>query len=410
MKILILTNQPYPYMTGGSTNKLIGETKYLQRAGCEIILISSRGGNKRLQKRGVFNYAKIKQVGFPYVALGKNKGLKLLGRMFLWTIINITYFILSFIHSLFYIKQVDVISIKGIQSDGLCGVLLKKLFKKRLVYEHAGGLSRKRAKLFKQHGRGKWFSKLGLKYNNLVERIVYKNCDAIMTQENMEDYYRRLGFMGDYHIIPNGRDTEEFYPQSCDEIKKEYGLKGKVILFVGRLAPVKNIDKIIEAFSMIKQEASLVIVGDGEMKEELHKKASQSLGPNSINFVGAHKDVVPFYNAADVLVIASDYEGFPGVLIEAMACEKVVVASPVGVIPQVIKAGENGYLLPKHWDLHDLSFGMIKGINAPNSIKINAKKTMKSNYSWDVVIKKFISVYNVKNGNPLAKNEESQKG
>jgi len=310
--------------------------------------------------------------------------------MLLGFISKLSYLVFAFFKSLTLIKGTDVISIKGIHGDGLCGVLLKKLFKKRLVFEHAGGLNQKRAKLFKQMNKGKHLTRLLLWFNTFTERIVYKNCDAIMTQEDVEDYYRKLGFKGEYHIIPNGRDPEKYYPQETT-LKEEHGIKGKVILFVGRLVPVKNIDKIIKAFDLLDDGTSLVIVGDGELRDKLQGQARKNKHPENIYFMG-HQEVTPYYNIADILVIASDYEGFPGVLIEAMACGKVVVATPVGVIPKVIN-GSNGYLLPSKWNEKDLAEGMRLGLNAPYSVKKESKRTFDENYSWDTVIEIFIRIY-----------------
>jgi len=395
MKLLILTNQPYPNMIGGSAKKLTGECKYLDKNNHEVNIISSRGGDKKLRDHDAICYANIKQVGLPYIPLGKARGFKLIFKLNLWIIVNFIYFWAALFRGIKIANSVDTISIKGVHSDGLCGVILKKIFKKRLVYEHAGGLNIKRAKLFKHKKRGALFLKIGLWFNTFTERIVYRNCDAIMTQESMEDYYRDLGFKGDYYVIPNGRDADEFHPFGDINVylKKDMDISGKVILFVGRFDPVKNVDKIIDAFSLIKEKVHLVIVGGGDLGPELMKHAEESLGSKNIHFMGSKPDVTPYYMMADALVIASTYEGFPGVLIEGMASELAVVSTPVGTVPKVIKDGENGYLIPKKWKTSDLTIGMIKAINAPDKLRENARLTFEENYSWDVVIKKFIQVY-----------------
>jgi len=392
MKIITLINQPYPNMTGGSANKLLGEVKYLHKKKHEVHIIAARGGNSKLRLKDSEKCASLSHVGLPYIPLGTSKHIFLLFKMLLGFLSKLSYFIFAFFKSLTLIKGTDVISIKGIHGDGLCGVLLKKIFHKRLVFEHAGGLNQKRAKLFKQMKKGKYLTRLLLWFNTLTERIVYRNCDAIMTQEDVEDYYRKLGFKGEYHIIQNGRDTEKYYPQRTT-LKKEHGIKGKVILFVGRFVPVKNINKIIKAFDLLDDGTSLVLVGDGELRDELQDQARKNNYPENIYFMGHQDDVTPYYNIADILVIASDYEGLPGVLVEAMACGKTVVASPVGVIPKVID-GSNGYLLPSKWDENDLVEGMILGLNSPYSVRKKSKKTFDENYSWEVVIEKFIRIYN----------------
>jgi glycosyltransferase involved in cell wall biosynthesis len=221
-----------------------------------------------------------------------------------------------------------------------------------------------------------------------------------MTQEDVEDYYRQLGFKGTYHIIPNGRDSDTFHPfhgLDIPRLKKEMGLNTNVILFIGRLAPVKNVDKIIKAFDLVpNSNVSLLIIGDGELYEDLIEQSGMALKSKDIIFLGAKKNVSEYYNLADVFVIASDYEGFPGVLIEAMASENKIVASPVGTIPKVIKNGKTGFLLPKNWKVTDLAIGMIKALEAPEKMGEDARLIFEHNYSWDVVIKKFLEIYSGK--------------
>ena len=130
--------------------------------------------------------------------------------------------------------------------------------------------------------------------------------------------------------------------------------ENRVILYVGRIEPLKGLDIMLEAVSLLEgcAETRLVIVG-GSLEEDAElerlKGLSESLGiENKVTFTGSvPQEMLPdFYSAADVFVLPSYYESFGLVALEAMACGTPVVASRVGGLNTFIKQGETGYLIP----------------------------------------------------------------
>ena len=128
----------------------------------------------------------------------------------------------------------------------------------------------------------------------------------------------------------------------------------KTILTVGRVSRLKRHDLILAAFEAIAgadPDLHLVCVGDRDRHEEnwwqaLQEKTGRSAYSDRIHWIGKVDDVRPWYRAAAVMVLASDHESFGRVLVEAMSVGLPVVATRVGGIPEIIRHGQDGLLVP----------------------------------------------------------------
>ncbi len=154
-------------------------------------------------------------------------------------------------------------------------------------------------------------------------------------------------------VIPCGVDLELFQPVGEDIARGELGLNShRLILFVGRIEPLKAIDKLIEAMTYLKrQDLRLAIIGgDGPAQPEIKrlKKLSWKLElGDKVSFLGTVKqERLPYYySAADVCVVPSYYESFGLVTLESLACGTPVVSTRVGDARSIIKPGETGYVV-----------------------------------------------------------------
>jgi D-inositol-3-phosphate glycosyltransferase len=160
---------------------------------------------------------------------------------------------------------------------------------------------------------------------------------------------------GKVSVIPLGVDLDRFRPADQVAARHALGLNGeRIILFVGRLEPLKGIDILINAAASLESDVdcSVLIVGGDETSKtqvaRLRYLARQRGIEERIAFVGAvdHEMLPLYYNAADVCVVPSHYESFGLVAVEAMASGVPVVASRVGGLMGTVKDGETGYLIP----------------------------------------------------------------
>jgi glycosyltransferase involved in cell wall biosynthesis len=111
---------------------------------------------------------------------------------------------------------------------------------------------------------------------------------------------------------------------------------------------VKRTDDVLAAFKRLRDdgvEACLCMVGDGPDRERLERRASELGVIRDTLFLGYQEDVAPYYAAFDALVLPSANEGTPVSVIEALAAETPVVATRVGGVPDVVRDGEEGFLV-----------------------------------------------------------------
>jgi D-inositol-3-phosphate glycosyltransferase len=157
-------------------------------------------------------------------------------------------------------------------------------------------------------------------------------------------------------VVPCGVDLELFSPMDKHIARKKLGLREgeRIILFVGRIEPLKGIDILINAAAQLHEDENfrvLIVGGDARAEQEIAQLtalARQLDIDHHVSFVGAvpHDELPTYYNAADVCVVPSYYESFGLVAIESMACGTPVVASRVGGLTSTVSDGETGYLIP----------------------------------------------------------------
>ncbi|SNS18499.1 2-deoxystreptamine N-acetyl-D-glucosaminyltransferase / 2-deoxystreptamine glucosyltransferase [Geodermatophilus pulveris] len=177
-----------------------------------------------------------------------------------------------------------------------------------------------------------------------VERAALRRADAVVVLTDRTAAALRGDGVPAARVatIPSGFDPDLFAAPHDDVLP---GAGRPRIGYVGRLAPQKRVDRLVAAVGRMREPASLVVVGDGPDRERVHALAAGLPRVHLTGFV-EHAAVPAVLAALDVLVLPSDYEEMGSVLTEALASGLPVVASDVGGIPEVVRDGETGLLVP----------------------------------------------------------------
>ena len=126
-----------------------------------------------------------------------------------------------------------------------------------------------------------------------------------------------------------------------------WGSTGDVLVFAGRLGPQKALGVALEALAAVA-DVTLVVAGDGPEREALERRAAELGLDGRVRFLGSvpRERVLRLFRAADASVLPSAWENFPHTVVEALAVGCPVIATAVGGVPEVVRDGENGLLVP----------------------------------------------------------------
>jgi glycosyltransferase involved in cell wall biosynthesis len=197
-------------------------------------------------------------------------------------------------------------------------------------------------------------------------------------------------------VLPNGININQFYPLG----EKEENL----VLFVGRVCREKGIFTLLKAISSLKTSVKLAIIGPQNCDQqqfdnmlELIKKENEK-GKHRITYLGAknREEIIEWYRKASLLVLPSQREGLPMVILESLACETPVVATSVGGIPEIFSHNECGILVPPNSPLKLAEAIQFLLDNKDIRTKFGKKGRIMviEKYSMDKVVEKLCKIYN----------------
>jgi glycosyltransferase involved in cell wall biosynthesis len=196
---------------------------------------------------------------------------------------------------------------------------------------------------------------IGLERRSRARRLFWKldqmsgawAADAqVAVSDFMLDHMHRHPHARHPRRIYNGVDPDAYtYTTTTINAQRDHLVVG----FVGRLAPGKGADRLIEAFAWVSERlsAKLLIAGDGPERPRLEVMAGELDAGSAIDFLGIIDDPATFWRRCDIAVVPSEIlESFSMVTLEAMACGKPVVATNSGAIPELVFDGTTGMLVP----------------------------------------------------------------
>lgn len=247
-----------------------------------------------------------------------------------------------------------------------------------------------------------------------LSRLVYLLSDRVVTPSvlNKQMLMKSHGLTNSkIEVLSNGVNTSNFYftPIEADALRSRLGLIGKkVILSVGHYpAPSKGIEFLLRGARSILSafpEAVFVFIGQGaEDRVEVQymnrvNRIISDLGLKQrvifLDYV-PHSKLAHYYSMADVFVQPSVIESFGMPMIEAMACERPVVATKVGAAPEVLSSSQNGILVDAA-NTDSLSNAIIRILSnekLSRIVGINARNSVLNKYDWNAIAKNLVRIY-----------------
>ena len=150
------------------------------------------------------------------------------------------------------------------------------------------------------------------------------------------------------------------------------GQKEKLIIFVGRLEPVKGCDIFLRALALLRlDDFKLLVLGSGPQKKSL-KSLSAKLGLKNLEFLGSVSDIQNYYKKAKIIVSSSRFEGLGNVLIESAFFDCIRVATPTAGAMELLEDGKNGFI-SSDFSEQALAKAILKALNADESVLENTR-------------------------------------
>ncbi len=241
-----------------------------------------------------------------------------------------------------------------------------------------------------------------------IERRMMAASDRIvaLTSVDRQQMIRHYGEQAPIVVIPGGVDLERFAPLPQATARQELGLdpSARIILFVGRIQRLKGLEILLRALAQLSDiGAQLVIVGGrpGNSHESREIQRLQHLAARlgiaeQTRFVGAvpHEHLPSYYAAADVLAMASSYESFGLVAVEALACGTPVVATRVGGLRSIVRDGETGLLVP--WRDADLFAERLRRVLSDAALRARLASNARASvleFGWDRIAEDHVALY-----------------
>jgi glycosyltransferase involved in cell wall biosynthesis len=231
----------------------------------------------------------------------------------------------------------------------------------------AGGLHRNTAWVASHHGYTA--TSLTWRLYDQLDRWSLRGADSVIAacEAFAVDLNLRLGIAKgrlSVHRSPIAAGSSPAVRAKNVSIRAELGLPSdaRIVLSVGRLSKEKAQADLIRAMLEVKRRCdfpvALVIVGDGPEERRLEQVSSRLGVADQVHLVGYKDDVSPYYEAADVFALSSYSEGSPNVLLEAMDAGVPIVATAVGGVGEMIRHGEQGWLV-RSGAVEELAGGIV---------------------------------------------------
>ncbi len=236
----------------------------------------------------------------------------------------------------------------------------------------------------------------------LVLAVLRRWADVyVVLSSEMEKVMLEAGFSRSRIVrMVNGVDTEQFSPavnNQVEELRRKFAHK-TIVLFTGRLVPIKALDVLLRAFSSALKtlpDLHLLLVGEGEERSRLEAMAAELDIQHNMTFVGQVKDVKPYLRAANMFVLPSWSEGMSNSLLEAMSTGLPCIATRISSSVDVLEDGAFGILV-EPGDVAQLADAVLRLASNPRDaieLGLKARQHIVKKYDFSSVALQYHSLY-----------------
>jgi len=279
--------------------------------------------------------------------------------------------------------KIDIVVAVGLSP--ILPVLLAKISRKKVVKVAAASLQQQAELDF---GRRSPLYHLSI----AVERLIYALSDRIITLTplgglGLDRYRRKISY------APLSVDTALFKPI------KGLNRRENIIVYIGRLEEVKGVMNLVEAVPLVmreRQDVRFIIGGDGTLLDKVKQGLKKNNSEHKTTLTGwiPHHKLPDYLNELKLLILPSYSEGLPVMVLEAMSCGTPLLVTPVGGVPEVIKDGSTGFILP-HNSPDCIAQNIIRALEYPalDQIASNARHVIEEEYTFEAVLKRYRDLF-----------------
>lgn len=343
---------------GGAEKQLLYMAVALQRVGVEVRVYSLR--------RGEYYEAALKSAGITPIWIGRFE--------------NPLIRLASLTRALWIFRPHIVqagnffTNLYAAISARLCGAISIGAIRNDIAFEH--------------QENGRWWPWLF----RMPSALLANSRAAAQSASALGRLSRRVRF------LPNAIDLAAFDRQ-MDSADSEPAKIGPRVITVGRLVRAKRQDRFLRALTYVRErnpEVRGVVIGSGPMRPELEALASRlGLIPDGVQFLGRCDNVAALLRQAEIFVLTSDYEGFPNVLLEAMAARLPVVTTSAGDSAAVVQDDQTGYVVGPE-DLQGLTDRIIclaDSSELRRRLGEEGRKRVEEHYGFEHLPKRLLAIY-----------------
>jgi glycosyltransferase involved in cell wall biosynthesis len=201
----------------------------------------------------------------------------------------------------------------------------------------------------------------------------------------MHSYDHKIHVGGQYVDTTNFRETKKLIDRTYD------------MGYIGRLISEKGALQFIQSLPLIlkDKQAKVIVIGDGDLRDEIEQILEKNDIRSKIELLDwvDNKQLPQYLNNIRLVVVPSDYEGLPNLVLESMACGTPVLATPVGGVPDIIREGETGFIM-KDNSPECIAENVVRVLSHPDleQIRKNAHNLIKREYTYEAAVARYKNV------------------